>query len=183
MTPWLTGIWRRFVCLFILIVAFLPVQSYCITVQQIAEALDKPEGVTFGVGNETWLADRRASFAVGKIFSIPAVGNGHLYVSSPANATPQKQHTFTLRLRGAGELTYNYQMSLDTLRGSTLIVYARGDVNNWLAAHYDRYTETHYTAHNWWLTKRFHFDYQQFTRNLTFAVVGSKTDDSSGLWG
>ncbi|MFA7175492.1 MAG: hypothetical protein WC340_19105, partial [Kiritimatiellia bacterium] len=167
----------RFLWLSLMCVGFVHVSSHAITEAQIAAALDNPVGVTFGVGNNKWNADSKSTFKAGDVANIPTVGRGYLYADSPAAANIQGRSTFTVRLRGAGTLLFNYQVSLDYWNASELIVYEGNAPSDWLWSDGNWWDKGDYTADDWWIENEIYVDVMRYTRDLTFAIVGPEVGD------
>ena len=163
-------------CCFLAVVAFCP-DAYGATAQQIATALDNPAGVTFSASNNSSWSNKTGTVADIAPKGIPSTNSNYMVCSSPGKANPQKVNSFTVTVKGAGVLSFLYQVSLDGGNDAELCAFENDYEGGWLwgDSGYWNWNINEEYDWDWWMEGEIYLGAENYTRTITFAVADLPT--------
>lgn len=142
----------------------------------ITSALDSPVGIAFSASTSGW--SRKTGSVAGITPSgVPSVNSTYLVGTSPGKANPQKQVSFTLTVRGAGTLSFSYQVSLDDWNWAELCAYEGNFDDGYLWGDSGYWDENVDTGWDWWWEDDFDLGTDSYTHTVTFAILGPLDDE------
>jgi hypothetical protein len=167
---------RLFHLLTCLILCLLPLTATALSNADITLALDLPENVTvtgFTQSGSDAKWEKIKGSSLKKYVSsgtIPVTGEYVLQAKTCKKKDPPKTAYITMRVKGAGTLSFKYQTSLDGYNDSRIYAYLDGDSSfpeweetGWFAKDY-------MTGDWFWYDGAISLDGESYTRTLTFAI-------------
>ena len=144
--------------------------------KDITAALDAPASVEFSASTSGW---SKSTGSISKIVpkGIPSVNSTYLMGTSPGKANPQNQISFSLKVRGAGTLSFRYQVSLDGGNGAELCAYEGNYDEGSLWGDSGYWDENFETGWDWWWEDEFDLFTDTYTHTVTFAILGPLYDE------
>jgi hypothetical protein len=151
--------------------------AHAVSAKDIAAALDAPadSGIEFSDSTAGW-AKKTGSVAITTPSGVPSVSNTYLVGTSPGKANPQKAITFSLKVRGAGTLSFRYQVSLDDWNDAELCAYEDNYDDGYLWGDSGYWDENVETGWDWWEEEEFDLGTDSYTHTVTFAILGPTSE-------
>ncbi len=149
------------------------------TAKDLANTLDAGanSGIEFFAASTSGWSKGGKTVSGIKPAGVPSVNNNHLVGSSPGKANPQKVVSFSFKVRGAGTLSFLYQVSLDDWNGAELCAYEGSYDDGYLWGDWGYWDENMDTGWDWWWEDEIDLGTDTYTHTVTFAILGPSSED------